>query len=260
MTARVFVNRVWGYLMGDYLVATPSDFGLQGVVPVHPELLDWLALDFISHNWSVKHLVRQIVLSETFAQSSGHRDAMAAIDSENRYYWRVNRKHFSIEMLRDRLLACSGQLDLTARGRPGELWDDDYTRRRTIYGYINRFNLDPTLRAFDFPSRMQTHGTRDESIVASQALFTMNAPFVWDQAVTLVKSADFHRCKDDLERIQFLFLSILLREPQATEVESVGQFVAFQKQFEEKQSRFHEDPWPMVAQSLMMTNEFQYLD
>jgi hypothetical protein len=263
LTARVFVNRVWGHLIGSYLVDTPSDFGLQGAPPTHPQLLDWLAADFVDHDWSVKHLVRRIVLSETFRQRSGHRDQMAAIDQENIFLWRANRRHLSIEMIRDSLLAVSGQLDRTPRGRPGQLWGDDYTRRRAIYGYINRFNLDPTLRAFDFPAPMQTHPRRGESIVASQSLFTMNSPLVIDQAAAVVARDGFRACASDQERIENLFRTILQRAPADNEVKQVERFVAFQSRFSSpagRRSRFIDSPWPLVAQSIMMSNEFQYVD
>ncbi len=263
LTARVFVNRVWGYLTGSHLVATPSDFGLQGIKPTHPELLDWLAADFMAHGWSLKHLVRQIVLSETYLQHSEHRVEMAAVDPQNKWLWRANRKHLSVEMIRDSLLAVSGQLDMTPRGRPGQMWGDDYTRRRAIYGYINRFNLDPTLRAFDFPTPMQTQPKRGESIVASQALFTMNSPFVADQAAALVRRESFAACETDRQRIELLFRLVLQRDPVENEIAKLQRFVDFQKRFKDaadKPSRFINSPWPLSAQSLMMSNEFQYID
>ncbi len=188
---------------------------------------------------------------------------MAAIDPENKFLWRANRQHLSIEMIRDSVLAVSGQFDRTPRGRPGQLWGDDYTRRRAIYGFINRFNLDPTLRAFDFPASMQTHPRRGESIVASQALFTMNSPFVIDQAAAVVARDEFQACQTDHDRIENLFMTILQRRPAENEVKQIEKFVAFQSRFSSpagRQSRFIDSPWPLVAQSIMMSNEFQYVD
>jgi hypothetical protein len=160
LTARVFVNRVWGFLMGSYLVNTASNFGLQGEPPSHPELLDWLTSEFIASGWSTKNLVRHIVMSRVYQQESRQRKNMAAVDTENRLLWRANRKRLSIEATRDSLLAISGQLDRTRGGRSGLLWEKDYSKRRAVYGFVNRFNLDPTLRTFDFPSRMQTQPGR----------------------------------------------------------------------------------------------------
>ena len=259
MTARIMVNRVWGYLMGSHLVATPSDFGLQGAKPTHPDLLDYLADDFIKHGWSIKHLVRQIATSRVFLQQSRQREASAEVDPQNSLYWRANRKHFSIEMLRDRLLACSGQLDLKAGGHAGQLWKAGYTKRRAIYGFVNRFNLDPTLRAFDFPTPMQTSASRGESIVASQALFTLNSQFVSDQAIHLVNGDKFLSAESARAKIEVLFDLILLRRPVENEILKIEKFASGVSRLK-KSARFVDDPWQLVAQSLMMTNEFQYVD
>ena len=268
LTARVFVNRVWGHLMGSHLVATPSDFGLQGSSPTHPELLDSLAGSFVSQGWSLKQLARSIVLSRAYQQSSLHRDDAAALDPQNKMLWRANRKHLSIEAIRDSSLAVSGQLDRTPRGRAAQLWGKNYTRRRAIYGFVNRFNLDPTLRAFDFPTPMQTQPARGESIVAPQALFTMNAPFIIDQAIALTESERFKACDTDSERAAVLFAAVLQRQAAAPEVNRVVRFVESQERFfDEKQegkrpqrvSRI-KSPWPLAAQALLMSNEFQYID
>ncbi len=262
LTARVFVNRVWGFLMGSHLVDTPSDFGLRGSRPTHPELLDWLANDFIEHGWSIKHLVRTVVPSRTYQQSSGQRLDAVEVDQRNRLLWRANRKHLSIEAIRDSLLCVAGQLDRTLRGRPAPLWGDGYTRRRAIYGFINRFNLDPTLRNFDFPTPMQSQPRRDESIVAPQALFTMNAPFVIDQAVALTETERFRSCQTNADRVAALFAAVYQRVPAPQEITRISQFVAQQQRFfggTNKKSRF-QSPWPLVAQSLLMSNEFQYVD
>lgn len=255
LTARVFVNRVWGFLMGSHLVETPSDFGLQGAAPTHPELLDWLVQDFIDHGWSVKHLVRRIVLSRTYQQSSRERDQMVTIDPENRRLWRANRKHLSIEALRDSLLAVSGRLDRKFHGRPAPLWGKDATHRRAIYGYINRFNLDPTLRTFGFPTPMQTQPNRRESIVAPQALFTMNSPFVIEQAAALTETETFVGRSTNEERVRSLFNLVFQRDPSSLEIERIERFVEIQKN-----QAGNKSPWPLVAQSLLMSNEFQYID
>ncbi|MDZ4847725.1 MAG: PSD1 and planctomycete cytochrome C domain-containing protein [Pirellulaceae bacterium] len=263
LTARVMVNRVWGHLIGSYLVATPSDFGLQGSAPTHPELLDWLAADFVEHGWSIKQLVRKIVLSRVYQQRSLHIDTMAAFDPQNLNLWKANRKRLTIEELRDSVLAVSNEIDLTPRGRSAELWGEGYTHRRAIYGYINRFNLDPTLRAFDFPSPMQTQPKRDESIVALQSLFTLNSPFVIDQAAAFVSLAEFRKCETNSERVNIVFSGIFQREPHANELTRVLRFVEQQEEFASKTpqtTRFRNAPWELVVQSLLMSNEFQYVD
>ncbi len=262
LTARVFVNRVWGFLMGSHLVKTASNFGLQGEPPSHPELLDWLAADFMASGWSTKDLVRKIVMSDVYQRRSGRSKEMAARDPENRLLWRANRKRLSIEATRDSLLAISGQLNQTLGGRANQLWGENYTKRRTVYGFVNRFNLDPTLRVFDFPSPMQTQPGRGESIVAPQALFTMNSPFVIDQSIAVTELDDFKSITDDRPRIAWLFKRILLRVPGDAEVERVIRFVEQQRRMFAKIKRPGRinSPWPLVAQSLMMSNEFQYVD
>ena len=263
LTARVFVNRVWGQLMGAYLVDTPSDFGLQGSPPTHPVLLDRLAADFMEAGWSLKSLVRSIALSRTYAQTSDVRNAQAAeLDPENVMYWRAHRKHLSIEEIHDSLLAVGGQIDLTPFGRSQPLWGDKFSHRRAIYGYINRFNLDPTLRAFDFPTPMQTQPRRDESIVAPQALFTMNSRFVIEQARALTESDRFRAAERDEDRVRVLFEQILQRPPAPIETVRIVKLAEVQ----EKQSASRQpdsrlvSTWPMIAQAILMSNEFQYID
>lgn len=263
LTARVFVNRVWGYLIGSHLVDTPSDFGLQGAPPTHPRLLDWLADDFIRHGWSVKHLVRRIVTSQTYQQSSRTRETAAVVDPENRWLWRANRKHLTIEAIRDSMLLVAGRLDRRIGGHPERLWGDDYTRRRAIYGFINRFNLDPTLRAFDFPAPVQTQPARGESIVAQQALFLMNSPLVIDQAAAIASADALTRIESDEAKVEFLFRTILGREPVAAEVTRTLKLVDVQQRFQKPdrpQTRSIVSAWPLVAQALLMSNEFQYVD
>ncbi|MCB1230831.1 MAG: PSD1 domain-containing protein [Verrucomicrobiae bacterium] len=253
LTARVFVNRVWGALIGSYLVDTPSDFGLQGSAPTHPELLDWLAADFVANGWSLKHLVRTIVDSETYRQSSRPRPDLAESDPDNRLLARANAKRLQIEELRDSLLAVSGNLDPRMRGRSGELWGPDHSNRRTIYGYINRFNLDPTLRAFDFPTPVQSQEKRTESVVAPQALFTMNSPFVIEQSKALIDRLNFTEGVTREARINAVFQAVFHRDAAAPEHERIGKFIDLEKGRKV-------NPWPLLAQSLFMSNEFLYVD
>lgn len=262
LTARVFVNRVWGLLIGSHLVTTPSDFGLQGTPPTHPELLDWLTVDFITNGWSTKHLVQTIVMTQTYQQRSKHQPEAATVDSQNVFLWRANRKHLSIEAIRDTILAAAGQLDQRVGGKAAPLWDDDYSKRRAIYGYVNRFNLDPTLRAFDFPSRMQTSSARGESIVAPQALFTLNSPFVVDQAVAITELSEFKAASTDEDRVAAVFSAILQREAAEQEIARTVRFVAAQQKLfktPKKNSKIN-SPWPLVAQAILMSNELQYVD
>ena len=271
LTARVFVNRVWGKLMGSHLVETPSDFGLQGAAPSHPELLDWLTADFMEHGWSLKHLVRQIVTSRTYLQRSTSNPNMASDDASgaattdptNRYYWRANRKRLSIEAIRDTALHLSGLLERGKRFKPEPLWGKNYTRHRSVYGYINRFNLDPTLRAFDFPTPMQTQPARAESIVPTQTLFTMNSPFVIDQAVAIAERPGIGDAVDDKARVEAMFDLVFQRAAHPNEFTRIQRFAQQQSRFfpdPKRKTASLESPWPLAAQAMLMSNEFQYVD
>jgi len=253
LTARVFVNRVWGALTGSYIVDTPSDFGLQGSAPSHPGLLDWLAADFVEHGWSLKHLVRRIVSSRTYQQRSAVSAGVGDVDPGNRLYHRGKLKRLEIEEIRDSILAVSGQLDPRMHGRSGILLEGDYTTRRSIYGYINRFNLDPTLRAFDFPSPNQSQESRNESIVAPQALFTMNSPFVIDQSKALIDRLEFSDSMDREQRVDAIYQAVLHRPAEEAEQVRISRFVDIEKGRKV-------NPWPLVAQALFMSNEFLYVD
>ena len=217
-------------------------------------------MDFMENGWSVKHLVRQIVTSRTYLLRNQEREDAAQVDPDNQLLWRGNRRHLSIEALRDSLLATSGELIRKLHGHPGKLWGENHTKRRSIYGYINRFNLDPTLRAFDFPSAMQSAATREESIVAPQALFTMNSPFVIDRSIAVTQTDDFQRCTTDEARADHLFHEILQRTPYRGERTQALRLISRQKRFYNDSEAKISSPWPLLAQALYMSNEFQYLD
>ncbi|MBE2283570.1 MAG: PSD1 domain-containing protein [Prosthecobacter sp.] len=253
LTARVLVNRVWGFLIGSHLVDTPSDFGLQGAAPTHPELLDWLATDFMAHGWSLKHLVRTIVTSRTYQQSSRVREEMAAKDPTNQWLWRAHAKRLSIEQIRDTLLALSGTLDPRLKGHPKPMWDAEGNTRRSIYGLINRINTDPTLRAFDFPSTSATADRRSENIVPQQSLFALNSPFLIAKARALAASLQLSAGMSRPDIVNALFQRVHRRDATEKEQERVAVFVSLMQ-------KRQQDPWPLVAQSLLTSNEMLHLD
>ncbi len=253
LTARVFVNRIWGALIGSHLVDTPSDFGLQGSLPTHPELLDWLAADFMNHDWSLKHLVRTIVTSRTYQQSSQSRPELTEVDPANTLLGRAHIKRLSIEEIRDSVLALSGQLETGLHSHAEDLWSEDYSRRRAVYGFINRFNMDPTLRAFDFPAPTATAEKRTENIVPQQALFTMNSPFIIDQSTALVEDLQLTDGMTEAARIDSIYDRIYQHPPSAIENERLIKFIDLMRQRDA-------DPWPLLAQSLLMSNEFLFVD
>lgn len=253
LTARVMVNRVWGFLMGSHLVDTPSDFGLQGAAPTHPELLDWLAADFMAHGWSLKHLVRTIVTSRTYQQSSALRAEMAERDPTNEWLWRANAKRLSIEQIRDTLLALSGTLDPRLKGRAKPMWDVAGNTRRSIYGLINRINTDPTLRAFDFPSTSATADRRSENIVPQQSLFALNSPFLIAKAQALTAGLQLSKGMSNTDIVNAIFQRIHRRDATEKEQQRITVFTTLMQ-------KRQQDPWPLLAQSLLTSNEMLYLD
>ena len=216
LTARVLVNRVWHEHFGAGLVATPSDFGTRSDPPTHPELLDWLAADFMRNGWSIKNLHRRIMLSNTYRQTSDNRDDALAKDPLNRLVWKFNRRRLDFEAMRDALLEASGQLDMTLGGKGVPINEPPFSRRRTVYGFIDRQNLDGVYRTFDFATPDASSPRRISTIVPQQALFLMNSPFVIEQSKRLVASSEFQKA-DIPGRFTMLYGRLFGRAPSPEE-------------------------------------------
>ncbi len=225
LTARVIVNRVWGWHFGAALVRTPSDFGVRTEAPMHRELLDWLAASFVEGGWSVKALHRTIVLSSTYLQSSEGSEAAAAVDPDNQLVHRFNRRRLEFEALRDTLLAVSGSLDLNAGGLPDDLIKQPFTVRRTVYGFIDRQNLPGMFRTFDFPNPDVSSAQRFATTVPQQALFMLNSPFAQDQARSLMRRPEMVAAKSDGEKIRVLYRTLHQRAPDAGELKLASAFL-----------------------------------
>ncbi len=220
LTARVFVNRLWTALCGDPLVDTAADFGVRTPAPLNPALLDYLADSFMREGWSVKKLMRQILLSAAWQQSSTERPDMAAKDPFNKSFWRQNRQRLDFEALRDCLLEVSGGLDEAMYGKPVDILTEPYTGRRTVYGFIDRQNLPGLFRTFDFASPDSSTARRYETTVPQQALYMMNSPFVLAQARRLITQLNAQPDKDPRSWIGTLYRRILQREPSPAEIAS----------------------------------------
>ncbi len=186
LSARVIVNRVWGWHMGAGIVRTPSNFGFAGARPTNPELLEYLATRFVANGKSIKQLHRDIMLSATYQMASDNDPKSAAIDPENQYLWRFNRQRLGAEGIRDALLAVSGQL-VDSIGGPSRELDDEKNNRRTLYSSVSRFQPHIFLQTFDFPSPSLTAERRFATNVPLQSLYFMNSPFVLQQAQALVR-------------------------------------------------------------------------
>jgi Protein of unknown function (DUF1553)/Protein of unknown function (DUF1549)/Planctomycete cytochrome C len=250
LTARVFVNRVWQHFFGRGIVTTPGDFGLRGDPPSHPELLDYLASTFVADGWSVKHLVKRIVLSSAYRQRSDDRTDGAKADPDNTLLWRANRRRLGFEPMRDALLAAAGKLDRAVGGRSVQNFLAPSANRRTLYAHLDRLNVPGVYRTFDFPSPDATAAKRVQTTVPPQALFVMNHPFVAECARNLLRRPDVAAVADTDQKLDSVYVIIHGRHPTDRERAAAADFLAA-------------DPvngWPRFAHALLMTNEFLIVD
>jgi hypothetical protein len=259
LTARVWVNRVWGHLLGAPIVATASDFGLRSAAPTHPELLDHLADSLVQNGWSTKQLIRGIVLSSTYQQASGDRPDARGIDPANTLLWRANRKRLAWEPLRDAMLAAGGTLDDTVGGRPAD--NPDESNRRTLY---------LPFRTFDFANPDLSSPGRHETTVPQQALFLLNSRFVADQARKLAaKAGDANLA--DAEWVTAAYRAALGRDPTADEAKLATEYLTAAGKLKDvglppKTKDDRPDPLPppspreKFAQVLLLTAEFGFVD
>ena len=228
LTARVLVNRVWQQHFGEGLVRTPSDFGLRGDPPTHPELLDHLATTFVRDGWSLKSLHRQIMNSEVYQQRSVPEPATTAtaalVDPENRLLSKFPRRRLDFEATRDSLVAVTGQLNRTIGGPPVQLLSG-FNPRRTLYGTIERLDLPTLLRNFDFPDPAASSAQRSATTIAPQALFFLNDDFVSDVARRVLARPDVSSASDPAAKIERLYRACLSRSPTPGELRLATEFV-----------------------------------
>jgi cytochrome c553 len=257
LTARVMVNRIWMHHFGAGLVRTPSDFGARGDEPTHPQLLDYLAATFMEQGWSIKQVQRLILLSATYQQSTIADVHAQSLDPENRLLSHFPRQRLEYEPLRDALLAVAGTLDSRIGGRPVDLFKRPFATRRTVYGFIDRQNLPPTLRTFDFANPDSTSPGRHHTTVPQQSLFLMNSPFVVEQARALAAREDLLAHRTVEERIDFLYRLLYARRPDARELDLGKQFLAANPPSPDGQNL---SAWEKYCQVLLLANEFTFLD
>jgi len=257
LTARVFVNRVWQQLTGVGIVATPNDFGVQGSPPTHPELLDWLAADHMAHDWSLKHTIRQIVLSATYQQVSATA-SVPEVDVANKLYWRMNRRRLEGETLRDAMLALAGNLNRRAFGPSAQpelqpeltryVWKPDAAEwdrnRRSIYVLARRNLRYPLFEAFDQPDLCTSCAKRLSTTTAPQALALLNGKFSKMQArAWAARLAE----ASPPQQIEQAYRMVWGRAPDRAEIELAERFL---------------NKWSLedLCHALLNTNEFIYLE
>jgi hypothetical protein len=236
LTARVFVNRLWLLMFGQGLVKTADDFGSQGAWPTHPELLDWLAVEFRASGWNVKHMLRLMALSATYRQSSQAGEKLRQHDPYNQFLARQSAFRIDAELVRDNALAVSGLLSRKIGGpsvkpyQPAGYWQylnfptrtwvadkGESQYRRGLYTFWQRTFLHPSLRAFDAPSREECAVDRPRSNTPLQALVLLNDPTYVEAARTLAERA-FRAGKDTPSRIEFAYRQVLTRQAQPEEL------------------------------------------
>ena len=238
LTARVMVNRIWHHLFGTGLVRTVDDFGHVGELPSHPELLDHLAQRFVAGGWSMKRLIREIVLTRTFQLSHHPSAAAVEADPNNRLLGRYPARRLEAEAIRDSLLAASGRLDRTLFGMSIPAYRDqdntdrrlfrgplDGNGRRSIYIRVTLMEAPKFLDAFDLPGGKVTQGRRDVTHVPAQALAMLNDPFVLGQAEVWGKRLVQRKSDSIPERITAMFRQALGRDPRPEETERFVRFV-----------------------------------
>ncbi len=268
LTARVMVNRLWQRHFGKGLVASTSDFGLRGEAPSHPELLDWLAQEFIRSGWSLKHMHRLILTSHAYRLSSQDVEDNLASDPSNTLYWKFNRQRLDAESIRDTLLLISGSLDPTPQTQaypipPTKDWKytqhhpfkDDYpSNKRSVYLMTRRLTAKPYFQTFDGADANVCTTTRDSSVTALQALYFVNDSFVHEQAGLYARRL-LKRTTDDQERLRQACLTLLAREPSAEEMQLLAKHLQ-----SARLTTNDEAAWASLTRSLFRLNEFLYLD
>ncbi|MFT6577362.1 MAG: hypothetical protein ACJA16_005578, partial [Akkermansiaceae bacterium] len=260
-TARVMVNRIWAHLFGKGLVGTPDDFGVYGEKPTHPELLDSLATSFVTeHHWSVKAMIRSIVLSRTYQLDSRAAAGPLQSDPDNLWLARHLRRRMDAETLRDSILKTSGNLNPEpAEGSPIRHLELLVNRapdlhqpstHRSVYLCMLRNSPPKELAAFDLPDSLKVTGKRDQTMLPTQSLFLLNSTFVTAQAEVFAKSLDAQSAIE--ARIQSVWKRTLKRAPTPVELSDARILV------DTMQPR--PQAWPALCQALLATNEFRYVD
>jgi hypothetical protein len=273
LTARVIVNRVWLQLFGEGLVRTPDDFGLSGEKPTHPELLDHLATRFMREGWSIKRLIRSIVLSRTYQLSSASDDALRQADPDNTLLTRHNRRRLDAESVRDAMLAAAGTLNpQPAQGSLIQHRDvlinelpplHQPSTHRSIYLLMLRNSMPPELTPFNLPEATAVTGKRDAATLATQSLYLLNNAFLVEQSrnfATRVQQA----AADDVERIQFAYRQAFGRAASAAETQRAYDFIreagAMLASAQNDENKRLSDAWAAFCQALLASNELRYVD
>ncbi len=276
LTSRVIVNRIWSYLLGEGIVRSIDNFGHLGQRPTHPKLLDTLAVNFVESGWSVKRMIRRIVLSRVYRLSSQHNRHATAADPENRLLWRAHRKRLPAEAVRDSMLAVSGQLDLTPAASPvkglgrlaidnskqGSSGKSENSLRRSLYLPMIRNDLPAFLTVFDFTDPDVVTGKRPLTNVPAQALTLLNSPFVKQSARKMTERI-VAASNDDDRRVERIYLTLLARQPNDAERKRAFAFVTDltkNSDITDDESARPTEVWRQFIHAVMASTEFRMLN
>lgn len=276
MTARVFVNRLWQHHFGRGIVETPNDFGFQGARPTHPELLDWLAHEFMAGDWNIKRMHKLLMLSNTYRMSSTGNDDALAKDVSNKLFWRMNMRRLSAEEIRDSLLAANGTLNLKAGGpsiyptipasvlagqsRPGNGWgksSPEEAARRSVYIHVKRSLVTPILASFDVADTDSSCPVRFATTQPTQALGMLNSEFLNEQAALFAERIRKEAGKNLKKQVSHALSVATSREPNEAEVKRGVQFI---RQLQKKDGATREVAMNQFCLLVLNLNEFMYLD
>ena len=271
--SRVAVNRIWHHLFGRGIVETVDNFGATGKAPTHPELLDYLAAQIMNRGWSVKDMIRQVVLSSTYRQSSKPNLASAKVDPNNYLLHRMPIRRLQGEVIRDRLLAVSGRIDKRQFGKgpmvhitpfmrnnrsPGGSGPMDGDGRRSIYVEVRRNHLEPMLMAFDKPTPFSTIGKRVVSNSPAQPLIMLNNPFVHEQASIWADALLQSGTADSGELVSLAYQQAFGRDPEPWEAEVAMEFIESQKKAAGNDSL--KQPLTDLCHTLFNVKEFVFVN
>jgi hypothetical protein len=261
LTARVMANRVWHWLIGSGIVPTVDNFGSMGERPSHDALLDHLASSFVDDGWSVKSLIRRIMLSRTYQMDSRGHDTGADVDPDNRLLWRMNRKRLRAEDIRDSLLLISGDLDHTCggpnltAGTKSEYGYQFQSKRRSVYVPVFRNTLPEIFEVFDFADPNIQRGRRTSSTIVSQALLLMNHPWVIERSRSAANNLLRNVGPDCLSRVEYAFGQVLGRKPTPDEMTVAVDFIVLDSEDKDDPER-----WALLYQTLFQSIDFRYLN
>jgi kynurenine formamidase len=263
------VNRIWHHLFGTGIVESVDDFGRTGQPPSNPELLDHLATRFVAHGWSMKKLIREIMLSRVYQLASDHSAASYEADPANRLHWRMSRRRLDVHAIRDSVLFVSGSLDLSHPPNPvmptypndrlnadvAREWYHRVGNARTLYLPILRDLVPRELTVFDLPDPELVTGARNITTVPTQALYMLNSAFITEQSHKVAErlSPD----ASDEKRVDHLYVRVLGRTPRESERRDALQFLAEFPASQDAADRL--SAWAALSQVLLGSGEFRYV-